>query len=306
MSNDSSSVTPPQGDIVSDAETRATNITTGKSSEIPATKQFVVNATGNLFVATTLNGGDAETATISGEAEEAFGQVSVFFAAMTKAMSEADANLYDYNAIDALVSSSGLFVKVTESDVIFKSSQWGLSLGAQLIQTLLGLSGNLAAIGKSLMDMIVGMGKASGSIDFSGDTSDKKTRVGTIIFVCEYLLGAISITPIVFSVDAKEADGIWKAGPCLKAERKEHTINILKSVYLFVPPSFIKHAASLNEAMSDPEFNNLVESMKSVIPGVPAAPEGGAPTDGTPAGGSPGGGSGSTVKPDAAKKPGKK
>lgn len=252
-----------EGYIVSNAETRAANLTTGKSSEIPATKQFVVNATGNLFIATTLNGGDTENATISEEAEEAFGQVSLFFAALTKAMSEAGASLYDHDAIDSLVSSSGLFVKVTESKIHFESSQWGVTFGNQLIQTLFGLSGNLASIGKSLMDMIAGMGKES--IKIKSETSSKKTKVGTIVFVCEYLLGAVSITPIVISVDAKDAAGVWEAGPCFKVQRKKNQIKIIKSIYLFVPPSFVKHAVSLNEAMSDPEFNNLVESIKSVI-----------------------------------------
>ncbi|MCG8637558.1 MAG: hypothetical protein MI863_27270 [Desulfobacterales bacterium] len=271
MSNDTSTIAPPEGSIISNAETRAANLTTSKSSEVPATKQFAVNATGNLFIATTLNGGDADTATISEEAEEAFGQVSVFFAAMTKAMSEAGVSLYDHDAINKLVSASGLFVKVTESKVFFESSQWGLTFGNQLIQALFGLSGNLASIGKSLMDMIAGMGKES--ITISSDTSGKKTKVGTIVFVCEYILGMISITPIVISVDAKDAAGTWKAGPCFKAQHQKNQINILKSVYLFVPPSFIKEAAALNEAMSDPEFNNLVESMKSVISVDTAAPE---------------------------------
>lgn len=252
-------------DILSDAKTRANNLTSSKSSEIPATKQFVVNATGNLFIATTLNGGNPENTTISDEAEEAFGQVSVFFAAMTKAISEAGVSLYDYSAIDTLVSSSGLFVKVTETETEFESNQWGVTIGSQLIQTLFGLSGNLASIGKSLMDMIVGIGKESKNIKISADTSNKKTKVGTIIFICEYLLGAVSITPMVISVNAQEAKKIFEAGPCLKTESEKHKIDILKAVYLFVPPSFVKHASSLNEAMEDPEFNNLVESMKSDI-----------------------------------------
>ncbi|MGQ1786190.1 MULTISPECIES: hypothetical protein [unclassified Saccharicrinis] len=265
-------VTPPKDHMISNAETRAANLTSGKNSEIPATKQFVVNATGNLFVATTLNGVDTDHVTISNEAEEAFGQVSLFFAAMTKAMTEAGANLYDYDALDKLVSSSGLFVKVTQSNIRFISSQWGLTIGNQLIQTLFGLSGNLASIGKSLMDMIVGMGEES--IKIESESSSKKTRVGTIVFVCEYLLGAVSITPIIISVDAKEAARIMKAGPCLSFENKRYEISIRKAVYLFVPPSFVKHAVSLNEAMSDPEFNNLVESIKSAI----SENEGGQPT----------------------------
>jgi len=254
---------PREGSLVSNAETRAANLTTSKSAEIPATKQFVVNATGNLFVAATLNSTGEASAPISGEAEEAFGQVSVFFSAMTKAMAEAGTGLYNYDAINRLVSASGLFVRVTESTIDFESKQKGITLGSQLIQALLGLSGGLAAIGKSLMDMIMGMGRES--VKIAADTTSESKKVGTVIFVCEYLLGTVSITPIVISVDADTAKGLWEAGPCLKAESSRIKMKIDKAVYLFVPPSFVKHASALNEAMSDPEFNNLVESMKSVI-----------------------------------------
>lgn len=264
---------PREGRLVSNAETRAANLTTSKASEIPATKQFAVNATGNLFVATTLNGSGQGGSSISGEAEEAFGQVSVFFAAMTKAMSEAGVALYNYDAIDKLVASSGLFVKVTETSVDFESAQRGITLGSQLVQTLLGLSGNLASIGKSLLDMIMGMGRES--VKIASDTSSQSKKVGTIIFVCEYLLGAVSITPVVISIDAETVKGIWEAGPCLKIEHSEIKMRIHKSVYLFVPPSFVKHAAGINEAMSDPEFNNLVESMRSDILAAAPGPENG-------------------------------
>ncbi|MDF2178078.1 hypothetical protein P2G88_07410 [Aliiglaciecola sp. CAU 1673] len=267
MSEDYESVPAPDNFIVSNASTRAENPTSSVAAEVPATKQFVVNATGNLFIATTQNAGSTENVTISREAEEAFSQVSVFFAAMTKAINDSGRSLFDYQAINNLVTSSGLFVKVTQSQIFFESSQWGIKFGNQLIQAIFGLSGNLAAIGKSLMDMIVGMGNQLGSIEMSGQHSNKETRVSTIIFVCEYLLGAVSITPIVITVDAKDALDTIKAGPCFKAQKKNNSLKILKSVYLFVPPAFIKHASTINEAMSDPEFNNLVDSLKSSIAG---------------------------------------
>lgn len=251
------------GYLISDVETRAANITSGKSSEIPASKQFVVNSTGNIFVATTLNNSNSENIQISKDAEESFGQVSIFFSALTKALSQANASVYNYEAINKVVSTSGLFVKVTEVKIDFLSKQRGITLGSQLIQALLGLSGNLASIGKSLTDMIMGMGKES--VNISNHTNSDNKKVGTIIFVCEYLLGVISITPIVISIDAESVKKIWEAGPCLKAESYDVEIEIDKTIYLFVPPSFVKHAASINEAMSDPEFNNLVESLRTSI-----------------------------------------
>lgn len=263
--NQSNEDNPQNWSIVSDAESRAKSLTLSQSKEIPATKEFAINATGNLFVATTLNGGNAEGAAISQEASKAFGQVSVFFAAMTKAMSENNNTLYEIDAIDKIVSRSGLFVKVTESDVKFSSKSWGVTFGSELITALLGFSGGLAAVGNSLMQMLGDIGKTGQSITVSNDSSSTETQVGTIIFVCEYLLGAVSITPIVLSMDAKQASDTFKAGPCFKAQSKSYTLNISKTTYLFVPPAFIPEAKNLNEAMDNPDFNALVNTLEASL-----------------------------------------
>lgn len=142
--------------------------------EVPATKEFVVNATGNLFVATTLNGGIDGDSTISEEAKTAFGQVSVFFAAMTKAMAEEGKTLFDYKSINNVVSTSGLFVKVTDSNVRFTSKAWGVKLGNQLVQTLFGLSGSLGSIGKSLMNMVGSIGKEANGIEISSESNRRE------------------------------------------------------------------------------------------------------------------------------------
>lgn len=247
---------------ISSDETRAKNPVSNHTSNIPATKQFVVNATGNLFIATTLSSPDTPE-DISEEAKKAFGQVSVFFAALTKAMSESGKSLYDYDALNNLIKGSGLFVNMVKSTVQFESKSWGVTFSNQLIQTFLGLSGNLAAIAQSLRSLIASVG--SEGIKVAKSSSSSEAKVGTIIFVCEYLMGAVSITPLVFSIDAKKYEKELSAGPCFKASSNSKSLDIDKEVHLFVPPEFIEHASKLNEAMSDPEFNNLVESMKRSI-----------------------------------------
>ena len=265
--------TPPAGDspdnwsIVSNAESRAKSLTMSGSKEIPATKEFALNATANLFVATTLNGGDASSSGISKEASDAFGQVSVFFAAMTKAMSENGNTLYDIDAIDKVVSQSGLFVKVTESNVKFESKSWGVTFGSELVTALLGLSGGLAAVGNSLMQMLGDIGKKGNDIAINSSSTKSSTKVGTIVFVCEYLLGAVSITPIVVSMDAKKNAAAIKAGPCFKAQKQTQTLVLDKTTYLFVPPAFIPEAKNLNEAMANADFNDLVNTLKATLTG---------------------------------------
>lgn len=253
--------------IVADDDYRkALRIGSG-AKNVAATKEFAISATGNLFVATTLNGGNTGDTEISDEAKKAFGQVSVFFAAMTKAMVDKDGNakVYDYEVINKIVSGSGMFVKVTDSQINFSSSEWGVKFGMDLIETLLGLSGGLGAIAKSLSDMIIGVGKEAKSITVASDTENTEKKVGTIIFVCEYLLGAVSITPIVLSINAFDAKEAFDAGPCLAVGRKASQIRIVKQVYSFVAPELIKEASALNDALEDKELNALVNQLKGYI-----------------------------------------
>lgn len=235
------------------------------SLNIPATKQFVVNATGNLFVATTLSSPDTPE-DISDEAKEAFGQVSVFFAAMTKAMAESSADsLYDFDAMNKLIEKSGLFINMTQSTVKYKSSSWGLSFSNELIQGLLGLSGDLTKIAQSLRSLIGTLGKEGFKI--SGSSSSTNKKIGTIVFVCEYLMGAVSITPLVFYIETSKNKKALEVGPCFSKHNESLEVLIEKEVHMFVPPKFIQHASKLNKAMNDPEFNELVESMKKSIDG---------------------------------------
>lgn len=233
------------------------------TTNIPATKQFVVNATGNLFVATTLSSPNTPE-DISEEAKEAFGQVSVFFAAMTKAMSESGADsLYDFEALNKLIEGSGLFINMNQSTIEYESSSWGLEFSNELIQGLFGLSGDLTKIAQSLRSLIGSLGKEGFKFASKRESTGKK--IGTIVFVCEYLMGAVSITPLVFYIEVDKNKKELKVGPCFNSNSDSLTITIEKEVHMFVPPKFIEYASELNQAMADPEFNNLVESMKKSI-----------------------------------------
>lgn len=248
----------------------------------PATKTFAINATGNLFVASTLNGDDAG---LTADAEKAFGQVSVFFAAMTKAIAESTNpktgkaySFYDYQAIDAVVKESGLFVQVGQNDINFKSNSWGIQFSTELVQAVLGgFSGDMASVGKALFSMITSMGaKGNSDIKISGSSSKLDSKVGAIIFVCEYLLGAVSISPIVVYIDVEKSKSAFEAGPCFKTEATKTELVLHKEVYLFVPPVFMSQAGTMNEAMANPEFQKLVTQMKADLSGNSSDDEGSA------------------------------
>ena len=91
-------------------------------------KGFVFNETGNIMMSTT----DLTNDTIEQSVKDVFAEVSVFFGAMTKAMDQKDKSLFDYEALDAIISNSGCFVKVTSETVKYNTS----STGFYLVQNL--------------------------------------------------------------------------------------------------------------------------------------------------------------------------
>lgn len=233
------------------------------ANDIPATKQFVVNATGNIFVATTLSSHENLNSGISEEAKRAFSQVSIYFAALTKAMAEENKSIFNYKTMDNVIRKSGFFIEISKSEIDFKSQKWGVEFSNQLIQSLLGFSGNLAALGKSLQSMLIGAGKES--INLSASSDETETRVGSLIFILEYLLGAVSITPVLLSVDKEEVNRALEVGPCFKAHQGSVEMIVEKTMYLFVPPEFVEQAATLNAAMNNSAFDSLVEAIRDDI-----------------------------------------
>lgn len=230
----------------------------------PATKVFAVNATGNLFVASTLNGGEDGNTELTEAAQKAFSQVSVFFAAMTKAIASQNKSLYDYDAINKVITNSGMFVQIGEMDYTFKTSSWGLELSGELVKVMMaGFTGNMAAIGKAISPLMNSMG--SEGIKISRDKSSQSSKVAALIFVCEYLLGAVSITPILVVADMQKMSSTIKASPCFTQTSSKLTYELKKYQYMFVPPEFMNEAVAINEAMANPDFQDLVKELVSSI-----------------------------------------
>lgn len=258
--------------IKSTEETRASQLAgVSTDSTVPATKMFAVNATGNLFVASTLNGGEGSTVELTDAARKAFSQVSVFFAAMTKAIASTTDpatgepySLYDYEAINSVIRESGMFIQIGENDYSFESKSWGVELSKELIQVMMaGFTGNMAAVGKALSPLVSSVG--SEGLKISSNSQKENSSVGALVFVCEYLLGAVSITPILVVSDMKQNEKVFQAGPCFKAQKKTLTYTLKKLQYLFVPPEFMQEAVVINEAMNNPEFDKLVTRLMASL-----------------------------------------
>lgn len=241
-----------------------------QSHNVQGTKEYVFNETGNIMLSTTaLNGTE-----IPDQVRDVFAEVSVFFAAMTKAITQAinpktgkPYSLYNYNAIQNVIDGSGLFVHVTEEDIEHKTESFGIQFSKELIGGLLGLADGAGAL-EFAQGMIASMGSAGLQIGGEHDSDDNK--VANIVFVCEYLLGMPIISAIVVYCDASKNHTAFKVGPCIKGQATSTKLVMHKDTYLFVTPKFIKeYSADLDSITTDLAYLEFVDYLEALVQGSP-------------------------------------
>lgn len=244
---------------------------------IEAVKRYVFNETGNIMLAST----DDKSDTIQDSVRNVFAEVAVFFAAMTKAISQTvnpngkrDSNgnlpfysMYNYDALSAIIEGSGYFVHVNEEDVSYSTSSWGANFSKELIEAILGLATGADALAFATA-MVNSVGKEGLSI--SGQRKSLTSKVGNIIFVCEYLLGMPIVSAIVMTSDSKTVSQQFKLGPCFREQSKSTKMVVHKDTYMFVTPTFIKqYAGELSSIMNDPAYLKLISELESLVERTP-------------------------------------
>lgn len=235
------------------------------TTNVELTKYYTFNETGNIMLATTVGA----SAVIEESVRKVFDEVSVFFAAMSKAISTSvnpdsptkeHYSLYNYQALERVISGSGCFIRVTEQDVTHTTSSWGANLSKELIQGLLGLATGTGALSFASA-MISSIGQEGLKISSAKEGSNSK--VGNIVFVCEYLMGMPSISAIVVYMDAAAHKTELQAGPCVHAHSETFTFNMHKDTYMFVTPTFIReYAGDLSSIGNDAAYGELIQQMR--------------------------------------------
>jgi len=242
-------------------------------NNVEVKKGFVFNETGNIMMATT----DLTSDTIEQSVRDVFAEVSVFFAAMTKALEKNAADdmigedetgkitgtkgnaynfsLYDYEAMKKIIDNSGCFIQVNEEDVTHTTSSWGADFSKELVEAVLGLATGTGELAFA-QAMVSSLGNAGLQINRRTTSGEKK--VANIIFVCEYLLGMPVISAVVITADMKTQAQSFSLGPCIKEHSKSVTIKVHKDTYMFVTPAFIKqYSGDLISGINDPDFEKL-------------------------------------------------
>ncbi len=254
---------------MSDTQTTKLEVLT-QSNNVQGIKEYIFNETGNIMLSTT----DLKGTVIPDEVRAVFAEVSVFFAAMTKAITQAvnpqtkkPYSLYNYNAIANVIDGSGLFVHVTEEDIEHKTESAGADFSKELIEGLLGLATGVGELSFA-QGMIASMGKAGLSIGVSHDSSDSK--VANIIFICEYLLGMPIVSAMVVYCDTQVNRTAFHIGPCFKGQTTTTTLKMHKDTFLFVTPKFIKeYSADLDSITTDLVYLEFVDYLQALVQGSP-------------------------------------
>jgi hypothetical protein len=233
---------------------------------VEATKFYIFNETGNIMMASTDNSGTP----LSQSVQDVFSEVSVFFAGMSRAITTTinpDTNknysLYNYTALERVISGSGLFVHVTEEDVTYKTSEFGANFSKNLLEALLGLATGAGALGFASA-MMASIGKEGLNLSTSSSTSESK--VANIVFVCEYLLGMPMVSAIVIYADAKTHKQQIKLGPCFSESSVTTSWEMHKDTYMFVTPKFIRHyAGDLDSINTSAEYLAMIDWFSGLL-----------------------------------------
>lgn len=229
-------------------------------------KNFIFNSTGNIMIATT----ETDSSNMDESSRRVFNEVSVFFAAMTRAItntprpgSNENYSIYNYEALAKVIGGSGCFIHCTQEDIKYTSSSFGANFSKELLSALLALptgSGSLAFA----QAMISSIGQEGLKLSSESDTTNSK--VGNIVFVCEFLFGMPIISAIVIYADSRSQKFTFQAGPCVKTSSTKTEMTLHKDVYMFVTPSFIKeYAADLDSIITSSEYGNFVSYLQSLL-----------------------------------------
>ena len=267
-SSDRSQVTNGQDRMGTFASTQFTAL----SKPIPnphnmqASKYYVFNETGNIMMLST----DMDPSNLNVSVREVFNEVSVFWAAMTKAISattnpatDMPFSIYNYEAIEKIISGCGHFVPVTRETVQFKTESCGDQWSKEMVGTVLGVPAGAGELNFAHA-MMCSMGKAAWNMSRSNETNDAK--VGNVVFVCEYLMGTPCVSAIVVHADMAENSRSVRMNPCAASSNVSTTWKLYKDKYMFVTPNFIKeYSGDLRAQTSSVEYNDLVSYISDLV-----------------------------------------
>lgn len=209
-----------------------------------------INQTGNiLFVLTSPE--------LTIRTKKLFASVAALFAAMSSAMNQSGRSLFDYEAWRSLVGKSGFFVEVQKNRNLLTIKNSGVNVNTQIIQQLIpGLSsGSAMAIANGVLSAVKG--------EFQATERDENAKRGHLLFICEELYGAPSVTVRLFYASKKSHCALFQP-PCDKSVNATFEQLQEAHTFLFVSPDTIAEYATLFTAQPA-RYKNLIERFKKMV-----------------------------------------
>lgn len=215
-----------------------------------ASVQFRLNQTGNIFYATS-------SKELAQESKDLFNSVTVLFSAMTAALSKKGKDLFDYDVWGSVIKQSGFFIEVQKFQKELTIENNSVTIDTQVVQQILpGLkSGNSMDIATSVLSALSGK--------YSVDKFDAKSKFAHLLFICEELFGAPSVTIRLFFA-SKESHKLLTSSPCHKSASSKIVQTQQADTFLFVDPKTIaKFSAQF--AASNPDYEALIAKLQTYI-----------------------------------------
>ncbi len=212
--------------------------------------KFRLNQTGNIFYSTTSDLLQAET-------KKLFDSVTVLFVAMAQALKGKGKDLFDYDSWSNVIIKSGYFIEVSKYRKTLSIENNSIALNTQIIGQLLpGLTtGNSLEIAKGVLSAING--------EYSSSRMDAGTKLGHILFICEELFGAPSITVRLFYLTKQSHEKITSS-PCHRSVSESFEQLQEGNTFLFVSPDTIAEFGDKFGETSE-ALKNLIKKLSDLI-----------------------------------------
>lgn len=212
---------------------------------------FRLNRTGNILYATT-------NPELQQETRYLFDSVTVLFSAMTKALSLTNKDLFSRTAWKKMIERSGFFAAVQQFHQTIENTETNVAINTQVVSRMIpGIvqGGPSMTIAKSVMGVIDGKYRVA--------SSEEKSEMAHVLFICEEIFGAPLVTVRIFNFDEHTVVNEAEVS-CGSATVNTFKLNLTADSYLFVSPEVIqRHAGRLTEQSE--AYNLLVKDLAGHI-----------------------------------------
>ncbi|ENY0881415.1 Zygote formation protein zyg1 [Enterobacter hormaechei] len=176
---------------------------------------------------------------------------------MTAGLNACEKSLFDYDTWRSVIGKSGFFVEVQKTRNMMTIKNSGVTVNTQIVQQLLpGLtSGSAMEIAKGVLSAVNG--------EFQASERAEEAKIGHLLFICEELFGAPSVTVRLFFA-SKKSHSTFTNSPCHKSVSTTFEQLQEANTYLFVSPESIAEYAKRFTEQPE-EYLNLIERFKEMI-----------------------------------------